>query len=85
MKCWLCRPTAEAKLSEIDDSSAALLRFKEDRIAAFVTSFNAADVASYRIVGTKGQIHVDPAYEYPQGLGYELMLDTIDFLRKLTR
>ena len=28
-----------------------------------MTSFNAADVGSYRIVGTKGQLHVDPAYE----------------------
>jgi glucose-fructose oxidoreductase len=60
------------KLSEIDESTAALLRFKEERLAAFVTSFNASDVASYRIVGTKGQIHVDPAYEYAEGLGYEL-------------
>jgi glucose-fructose oxidoreductase len=59
-------------LSEIDESTGALLRFKEDRLAAFVTSFNASDVASYRIVGTKGQIHVEPAYEYAEGLGYEL-------------
>ena len=40
-----------------------------------MTSFNAADVASYRIVGTKGQLHVDPAYEYAEGLGYELTVD----------
>jgi predicted dehydrogenase len=63
------------KLSEIDESSAALLRFTKDRLAAFVTSFNAADVASYRIVGTKGQIHVDPAYEYAEGLQYELTVN----------
>jgi glucose-fructose oxidoreductase len=61
-----------AKVREIDESTGALLRFDGERVAAFVTSFNAADVASYRIVGTKGQIHVDPAYEYAEGLGYEL-------------
>jgi glucose-fructose oxidoreductase len=60
------------KLSEIDESTGALLRFEDDRLVAFVTSFNASDVASYRIVGTKGQAHVDPAYEYAEGLGYEL-------------
>ena len=60
------------KLSEVDESTGALLRFDGERLAAFVTSFNAADVASYRIVGTKGQIRVDPAYEYAEGLGYEL-------------
>ena len=40
-----------------------------------MTSFNAADVASYRIVGTKGQLRVDPAYEYAEGLAYELTVN----------
>ncbi|HEY7820469.1 MAG TPA: Gfo/Idh/MocA family oxidoreductase, partial [Vicinamibacteria bacterium] len=42
------------------------------RVASFVTSFNAAPVASYRILGTKGELHVEPAYEYAEGLAYEL-------------
>jgi predicted dehydrogenase len=61
-----------AGLREVDESTAAVLRFEGERIAAFVTSFNADDVASYRIVGTKGQLHVNPAYEYAEGLAYEL-------------
>ena len=64
-----------AKLAEIDESTGAVLRFDRERLATFVTSFNAADVAAYRIVGTKGQIRVDPAYEYAQGLQYELIVD----------
>jgi predicted dehydrogenase len=63
------------KLSEIDESTGALLRFKNDRLAAFVTSFNASDVASYRIVGTRGNIRLDPAYEYAEGLQYELTVN----------
>lgn len=63
------------KLAEIDESSAAVLRFSDDRLAAFVTSFNASDVGSYEIVGTKGQIRVDPAYEYAEGLRYELTVN----------
>ena len=63
-----------AKLREIDESTAAVLRFDGDRVAAFVTSFNAADVGAYRIVGTKGQLRVDPAYEYAEGLAYELTI-----------
>ncbi len=62
-------------LEEIDESTGALLRFDGERVAAFVTSFAAADVASYRIVGTKGQLHVDPAYEYAEGLAYELTIN----------
>jgi predicted dehydrogenase len=64
-----------AKLDEIDESTGALLRFDGERVAAFVTSFNATDVASYRIVGSKGQIHVDPAYEYAEGLAYEMTIN----------
>jgi predicted dehydrogenase len=64
-----------AHLSEIDESTGALLRFEGERVAAFVTSFNAADVGSYRIVGTKGDIRVAPAYEYAEGLAYELTID----------
>ena len=62
------------KLAEVDETTAAILRFDGGRVASFVTSFNAADVASYRTVGTKGQLRVDPAYEYAEGLGYELTI-----------
>jgi glucose-fructose oxidoreductase len=62
-------------LKEIDESTGALLRFDGERVAAFVTSFNAADVGCYRIVGTKGQVYVNPGYEYASGLGYELTVN----------
>ncbi|HEX5070457.1 MAG TPA: Gfo/Idh/MocA family oxidoreductase [Vicinamibacterales bacterium] len=63
------------RLAEVDESTAAILRFDGERVASFVVSFNAADVASYRIVGTKGDLKVDPAYEYAEGLAYELTID----------
>ena len=64
-----------ARLSEIDESTGALLRFDGERVAAFVTSFNAADVGAYEIVGTKGHLRVNPAYEYAEGLAYELTVN----------
>lgn len=64
-----------ARTKNIDESTAALLRFEGERLASFITSFNAADVASYRVVGTKGMLHVDPAYEYAEGLAYELTVN----------
>jgi glucose-fructose oxidoreductase len=64
-----------AALSEIDETTAVTLRFGNERVATFVTSFNAADVAAYRIVGTKGHVHADPAYEYAEGLQYRLTVD----------
>jgi predicted dehydrogenase len=64
-----------ASLSEIDETTAATLRFGNEQVATFITSFNAADVASYRIVGTRGHLHADPAYEYAEGLEYTLTID----------
>ena len=64
-----------AHLKEIDETTSAVLRFDGERLASFVTSFNADDVGEYRIVGTKGQLHVDPAYYYAEGLEYELTID----------
>jgi glucose-fructose oxidoreductase len=64
-----------ARTADVDESTGALLQFEGDRVAAFITSFNAADVASYRIVGTKGHLRVDPAYEYAEGLAYDLTVN----------
>jgi predicted dehydrogenase len=64
-----------ATLAEIDETTAATLRFGNDRVATFITSFNAADVGAYRIVGTKGELHADPAYEYAEGLEFTLTVD----------
>jgi glucose-fructose oxidoreductase len=62
-------------LAEIDETTAATLRFGNHRIATFVTSFNAAGVGEYRIGGPKGPLHADPAYGYAEGLAYTLTID----------
>ena len=72
-------------LAEIDETTAAILRFGDERVATFVTSFNASDVASYRIVGTKGDLQADPAYEYAEGLEYRLTIDGKTTRKKLPR
>ena len=64
-----------ATLAEIDETTASTLRFGNNHVATFITSFNAADVGAYRIVGTKGELHVDPAYEYAEGLEFTLTVD----------
>ena len=67
--------SGSSTLAEIDETTASVLRFGNERVATFVTSFKAADVASYRIVGTKGDLHADPAYEYAEGLDYRLTIE----------
>jgi predicted dehydrogenase len=65
-------PGARSGMPGVDDTTSALLRFSGDRLAAFTTSFAAADVSSYRIVGTEGSILVEPAFEYAEPLAYTL-------------
>lgn len=56
----------------VEETTSAALRFEGDRLATFTCSFGAADVSSYRVVGTKGDIHVQPAYDYAEALAYTL-------------
>jgi predicted dehydrogenase len=49
---------------EVDESTTAILRFPKNRTAIFTASQGAADVSQFRVVGTKGDIDLDPAYEY---------------------
>jgi predicted dehydrogenase len=59
---------ADPRFAEVEESFSAMLRLPGERVAAFTCSFGASDVSSYRIVGTKGDIHVEPAYEYQEPL-----------------
>lgn len=56
----------------VDDTTAALLVFPGGRLASFTSSFAATDVSTYRIVGTDGYVHVDPAYEYAEPIRYTI-------------
>ena len=56
--------SGERRFAEIEEMTAAMLRFPDDRLASFIVSFGAADTSAYRLVGTKGSLVVDPAYEY---------------------
>ena len=65
----------ERRFKEVDEMSAAVLRFPGDRTAVFTTSFGAADVDYCEVVGTKGSLRLDPAYEYSEPLQWRLKAD----------
>ena len=46
--------------------TGAILRFPHERLASFTVSFRASDVATYQVVGTKGDLRLDSAYEYAE-------------------
>ncbi len=51
-------------LGDLDDTFAVTLRFPGDRLAQFTVSYAANNVDSLTISGTKGSIHMDPAYGF---------------------
>jgi predicted dehydrogenase len=63
---------ARSNMPEIDEMTSGIMRFDGDRLATFTTSFNANGVSDFRVVGTEGNIHAEPAYEYAEALGYTL-------------
>jgi predicted dehydrogenase len=62
----------EARFAEVEEMTSATLRFPGDRLASFTCSFGASDVSTYQIVGTEGDLRMNPAYEYAGELKYTL-------------
>jgi predicted dehydrogenase len=54
----------EKRFAEIEEITSAIMRFPHERLATFTCSFGSADVSHYDLVGTKGQLRLDNAYEY---------------------
>lgn len=62
----------EKRFREVDEMTAAVMRFPGEQLASFTCSLGAADVSEYHVVGTKGALRVEPAYEYAEGLVHHL-------------
>jgi predicted dehydrogenase len=61
----------DRRFREVDETVTAVMRFKDERIASFTCSFGAADRSTFTVVGTRGRVTLDPAYEYAEGLSYQ--------------
>lgn len=75
----------DARFKEVPETVSAVLRFPDDRIATFTCSFGAADRSTYEIVGAKGSLRLDPAYEYAEGLAYEVTIGALAQRKKFLK
>jgi len=66
--------SGDRRFREVEETVAAVMRFKDERIATFTCSFGAADRSVYSITGAKGSVTMEPAYEYAEGLAYEVRI-----------
>ncbi|HEY2410521.1 MAG TPA: Gfo/Idh/MocA family oxidoreductase [Polyangiaceae bacterium] len=57
-----------------DDTTTAILRFPGGPIAQFCVSNSVARVSSYRIAGSRGDLRLEPAYDFSEGLTHFLTI-----------
>ncbi|WP_445222776.1 hypothetical protein ACKWRH_46965 (plasmid) [Bradyrhizobium sp. Pa8] len=69
------RPIDDQRFGEVEASIAALLRFPSGGLAQFVASFGAATVDHYRVVGTAGDLELDPGYRFETATKLRLRRD----------
>ncbi len=67
--------SGEKRFEKTDEMLSVMLRFPKDRLASFTVSFGATPVDRYTVVGTKGVLTADPAYEYATDLKLEVTVD----------
>lgn len=60
--------TGDKRFAEVEETAAVLLRFPRGRLASFIVSFGAGSVSRCQLVGTRGDLVLEPAFEYAEGL-----------------
>jgi glucose-fructose oxidoreductase len=65
----------DPRFKEVPEMTAGMMRFPGDRVASFTTSFGASDRSTYEVIGTRGVLRMDPAYEMAEGLEAKITID----------
>jgi predicted dehydrogenase len=66
--------SSDRRFAEVPEMTSGLLKFPKDRVASFTTSFGAADRSVFEVIGTKGVLKMDPAYDMVTDLKSELTI-----------
>jgi predicted dehydrogenase len=59
----------------VEETTSVVLRFSKDRFATFISSVDAASTGSFTLVGTKGSLFANPAYDYADDLRLSITVD----------
>ncbi|AUN97784.1 gfo/Idh/MocA family oxidoreductase [Bacteriovorax stolpii] len=59
-----------------EETTSVILRFPNDKLAAFTVSFGAYDSSDYEIIGEKGRIRLENAYDYATPMELRTFLQT---------
>lgn len=65
----------DKRFTQVEEMACAVLQFPAERVAQFTCSFGSGNVASLELVGTKGMLRIEPAYEYVGELKWTLSIN----------
>ncbi|WP_309744903.1 Gfo/Idh/MocA family oxidoreductase [Chamaesiphon sp. OTE_20_metabat_361] len=65
----------EERFREVAEMTSAIMQFPGDRLASFTCSFGAAKLATYQVMGTGGNLHVEPAFASQADIKHVLAID----------
>lgn len=54
----------DRRFKEVPEALAVTMKFPQDRLASFFVSFGCGASAAYDVLGEKGRLHMENAYEY---------------------
>ncbi len=54
----------EEQQRHVDETTSVVMRFPGDRLAQFTASQSASAISEFRVIGTKGEVEIDPAFEH---------------------
>jgi len=66
---------SDPKFQKAGEMASVIMRFPEERLASFTCSFGSADVSRYTLIGTKGTLTAEPAYEYAMAIKHRMTVD----------
>jgi glucose-fructose oxidoreductase len=79
------RAITAGMIGDVEETAGCLLRFSNERVASFLCSFGSAKVSQYRLVGTKGDLTLEPAFEYASALRHKLTLEGVTKERRFAK
>jgi len=62
------------RFERVDEMTSVVMRFPGERLATFTCSFGAAHVSRYSLIGTKGLLTAEPAYDYSMALKHRITI-----------
>jgi len=75
----------ESRFRSAPEMTSVVLRFPEERFGSFTCSFGSADVSHYALIGTKGTLSADPAYDYSVPLKQTVTIGNRSSVRQFRR